>query len=195
MTFDKRKIKELGENLSWCYFVTTSTTRTATEWNSGFHSESLVVICLRYRVVLLISSLLQMSQLVLSSLDMWFCSGHGQWYIFKQQFVPLSINCMEMRQISVLLCVFLIRDRMFPTHSVSENCILTLFFYLSLPLAFWKSAIYFVMFCMSLYSFKLMWDNILNYRCMCCVWLHIPEHCCVAVSTWGLYVGGLRFES
>lgn len=104
------------------------------ELNPGFPIENVVALCLSYRVALLISYLLQMLQLVLSSLDMWFCSGHVQWYIFKQQFVLTSINCMEMRQLSVLMCVFLIKGRMFPTHSVSENCILTFFLYL--PFAF-----------------------------------------------------------
>jgi hypothetical protein len=57
MTFDKGETKELGKNLSWCYFVTTNTTRTAIELNSSFHSENLVVLYLSYRVAVLISSL------------------------------------------------------------------------------------------------------------------------------------------
>jgi len=88
-----------------------------------FPIEDLVALFLSYRVALLISSLLQMLQLVLSSLDMWFCSGHILWYIYKQQFILTSVNCKEMRQNSILMCVFLIKDRMFPTHSVSEHFI------------------------------------------------------------------------
>jgi len=81
--------------------------------------ENPVALCLSYRVALLISSLLQMLQLVLSSLDMWYCSGHIQWYIYRQQFILTSVNCKEMRHISALMCVFLIKGRMLPTHSVS----------------------------------------------------------------------------
>jgi len=43
---------------------------TAMELNPGFPMENLVALCLSYSTAVLISSLLQMLQLVLSSLDM-----------------------------------------------------------------------------------------------------------------------------
>jgi hypothetical protein len=111
-------------------------------------------------------------QLVLSSLDMWFCSGHIQWYIYKQQLILTSVNCKEMRHISVLMYVFIIEGRMFPPHSVSENFIWLSFFTCLLP---FEHLLFMLQCVMCEFVFlHTDWDNILNYWCLCCLMTPYP---------------------
>ena len=110
-----------------------------------------------------------MLQWELTSLDTWFCSGHIQWYIYKQRLILTSVSCKEMRRISVSMCVSLIKDRMFPNHSVSENFIWLSFFtcLLNICCLCYSAMCEFVF-------LRTDWDNNSNYWCLCCLMTPYP---------------------